>query len=92
MNGTRDTSETAAADEGGLDPREAAALLDQTTRQAQRRFETRPPLLMLLAAVAALAGPIDVWGVMGAGLCVLLLCRAAVQVSWEPRPTRLHGD
>lgn len=225
MNGTHDTSETAAADEGGLDPREAAALLDQTNRQAQRRFETRPPLLMLfaavavlvaygsvwlsvrgqhpyngptaagliglystlticvvvaavvyrdatsgvggqaprqrraegivlgtiyicvyvfggalhhagagraisygiypavapvlivcaalaaretarenwpwavfataavaVAAVAALAGPINVWGVTGAGLCMLLLCRAAVQVWWEPRLARAHGD
>jgi hypothetical protein len=61
MNGTHDRSETAAADPGGLDPREAATLLDQTRRQAQRQFDFRPPLLMLLGAVAVLVAYGSVW-------------------------------
>lgn len=37
-----------------LDPSEAAALLEQTTRHAERRLDVRPPLLMLTAAVVVL--------------------------------------
>lgn len=48
-------SETAAADdEGELDPRAAAALLAQTTRRAERRFELRPLWLTLTAAPVVL--------------------------------------
>lgn len=54
MNGI-DTSKNTAPDEGGLGPREAATLLDQTRRQARQRFEARPPLLMLIAALAVLS-------------------------------------
>jgi hypothetical protein len=62
MNGRDDTDETAAADEGGeLDPRAAAALLEQTTRRAQRQFDIRPPLLMLTAAVVVLVAYGAVW-------------------------------
>jgi hypothetical protein len=50
MNGTRDKDETATTDEGKLDPREAAELLEQTTRRAQRQLEVRTPLLMLIGA------------------------------------------
>jgi hypothetical protein len=38
---------------------------------------------VVLAAVGAYAGPSAVWGVVGIGLCVLLLGRAADQV-WLP--------
>lgn len=37
-------------DGGGLDPRSAAALLDEASRRAQRQFDRRPALLMLLGA------------------------------------------
>ncbi len=50
MHGTRDTSEAATTDEGKLDPRQAAELLEQTTRRAQRQLEIRTPLLMLIGA------------------------------------------
>ena len=51
-----------SADEGGeLDPREAAALLEQTRRQAQRQFDRRPPLLMLIAAATVLIAYGAVW-------------------------------
>jgi hypothetical protein len=40
----------AADGDGILDAREAAVLLEQTTRQAEREFEVRPPWLILTAA------------------------------------------
>jgi hypothetical protein len=39
---------------GGFDPRQAAALLDQTTRQARRQFTPLTPLLCTFRAVIAL--------------------------------------
>lgn len=61
MNGTDDIDQAAAADEGGLDPREAAELLDQTRRRAQRQFDIRPPVLMATGAVAVLVAYGSVW-------------------------------
>jgi hypothetical protein len=55
MGGTQDTNED------GLDPREAAALLDETRRRAQRQFDFRPPLLMLTGGLVALAAYGSVW-------------------------------
>lgn len=55
MNASDDMDETAAPDEGEeLDPRAAAALLEQTTRQAQRQFDLRRPLLMVIGAAVVL--------------------------------------
>ena len=49
-------------DEGGeLDPREAAALLEQTTKQAERQFDRRPPILTAAAAVTVLIGYGAIW-------------------------------
>lgn len=61
-----DPWETAIAtetdDEGGeLDPREAAALLEQTRRQAERQFELQSPILMFVAAVTVLVAYGAVW-------------------------------
>ena len=61
MNGTRDTNETPAGDRSELDPREAAKLLEQTRRQAQRELDIRPPLLMAAGAVVALIAYGVVW-------------------------------
>jgi hypothetical protein len=62
MNGTRDTSESATADEGeGLDPREAAKILDRAKRHAQRQFDLTPPLLTLIRAAVVLLGYGAVW-------------------------------
>ncbi|HEX6493451.1 MAG TPA: hypothetical protein VF112_08050 [Candidatus Dormibacteraeota bacterium] len=61
MTGALDVDGTEAADEGGLDPREAAALLELTRRQAQRQLDMRPPLLSLLGAVVALLAYGAVW-------------------------------
>lgn len=54
MNGTLDSDATGMIDdEPGLDPREAAKLLEQTRRQAQRGFDFRSPALSLLGAGVA---------------------------------------
>jgi hypothetical protein len=62
MNEEDNTSESSSVDEGEeLDPRAAAALLEQTTKQAQRQFDFRPPLLMLIGAVVVLVAYGAVW-------------------------------
>jgi hypothetical protein len=48
-------------DEGGLDPHEAARLLERTRRQTQRELDFRSPWLSLLAAAAALVAFGSVW-------------------------------
>jgi hypothetical protein len=46
---------------GNFDPREAAALLDQTRRQARRQFEPEQPWLLAARAVLVLAALGAVW-------------------------------
>ena len=48
-------------DDGELDPREAAALLEQAARRAERAFEIQPPILSLAAAVTVLIAYGAVW-------------------------------
>ena len=62
MDGTADggTGEQ-DEDERGLDPREAARLLVQTERRAQRGLDFRSPWLSLLAAAVVLGGFGAVW-------------------------------
>ena len=60
MNETHDTDETAGED-GELGLREAAALLEQTKTRAQRQFDIRPPLLMLIGAAVVLVAYGAVW-------------------------------
>jgi hypothetical protein len=99
MNGTRDIDDAAAADPGGtLDPREAARLLDQTTRQARRRLDMTSPGLSLLGATVALICFGAVWlsvrgqhpykGPTAAGLLVMygvLACWIAAVVTFRRR-------
>jgi hypothetical protein len=62
MNEEHDMNETTTADEGdGLDPRQAARLLEQTQKQAQRQFDLAPPLLTLIRAAVILVGYGVVW-------------------------------
>jgi hypothetical protein len=62
MNGQDDARETATTDEGDpLDPSAAAALLEQTRKRAQRGFDIRPPLAMLLGAVLVLVDYGGIW-------------------------------
>jgi len=51
MNVIDDTNQAASPDEGaGLDPREAAKILEQAKRQAQRQFDPQPPLAVVVGA------------------------------------------
>jgi hypothetical protein len=62
MNGTREIDESESyEDDGGLDPREAARLLERTRWQAQRELDFRSPWLTLLAAAVALVAFGAVW-------------------------------
>ena len=62
MNGTHDIDQTKThEDEGGLDPREAARLLERTRREAQRKFDLSSPLLSLLGAAVVLLAFGAVW-------------------------------
>jgi len=56
------TSDTTAAGNGGtFGPEQAAALLDQTTRQARRKFQPSPPWLLAARAVLVLAALGAIW-------------------------------
>src|SRR3954452_23143291 len=62
MSGTSDLGQSETfGDEGGLDPRAAARLLERTRRQAQRGLDFRAPWLSLLAAAVALVAFGAVW-------------------------------
>jgi hypothetical protein len=101
MNGTQDTYNTMTGeDDSGLDPHEAAKLLAQTTRDAQRRFSMASPLLSLLGASVVLAAFGAVWlsvraqhpykGPTAAGLLVMygiLVCWIVVVVRFRHRAT-----
>jgi hypothetical protein len=51
MNMTGDTKQAASAgEEAGLDPREAAKILEQAKRQARRQFDPQPPLAVVVGA------------------------------------------
>jgi hypothetical protein len=58
MNPTPDTT---AGNGGTFDPREAAALLEQTRRQARRQFQPEQPWLLAIRAVLVLAALGTVW-------------------------------
>jgi hypothetical protein len=56
------TSDTTAAGNGGtLGPEQAAALLDQATQQARRKFQPSPPWLLVTRAVMVLAALGAIW-------------------------------
>jgi hypothetical protein len=60
VNPTPDTT-TPAGNGGNFDPRQAAALLDQTTQQTRRRIEPYPPWLYVIRAFVALCIYGSVW-------------------------------
>ena len=60
MNHTPDTT-TAAGNGGNFDPQQAAALLDQATQQARRKFAPSPPWLLVTRAVMVLAALGAIW-------------------------------
>ncbi len=60
MNPTPDTT-ASPGNGGGFDARQAAALLDQTTGQARRKFAPSPPWLLAARAAAVLAALGAIW-------------------------------
>jgi len=86
MNPTPDTT---AGHGGTFDPREAAALLDQTRRQARRQFEPAQPWLLVTRAVLVLAALGAVWlsvrgqhPYKGPGISALLVVAAFVVINY----------
>ena len=62
MDNTRDLEQAATADNGGaLDPREAARLLEQTSRKARRQFDMNPPLATALMGALILVAYGALW-------------------------------
>jgi hypothetical protein len=61
VNHTPDTSQAFSGDGGPLDPRQAAALLEQATRQARREFTPGTPALFVFRAVVALIAFGGLW-------------------------------
>ena len=62
MQGTHDIDETTTANDGdGLDPREAARLLAQTKRDAQRQFNLSPPWITAFMGLVILLGYAALW-------------------------------
>src|ERR1039458_7473575 len=62
MNDTPDLEQAATADSGGaLDPREAARLLEQTSREARRQFSLTPPLVTAVMGLVILAAYVALW-------------------------------
>jgi hypothetical protein len=60
MNPAPDTT-TPAGSGGSFDPRQAAALLDQTTHDARRKLAPSPPWLLAARGVAVLAALGAIW-------------------------------
>jgi hypothetical protein len=60
MNPAPDTS-TPAGNDGSFDPRQAAALLDQTSAQARRQLAPSPPWLLATRGIAVLAALGAIW-------------------------------
>jgi hypothetical protein len=61
MNHPPDTAATTAGNGGHFNPRQAAALLNQTTQQARRQLQPYPPWLLVIRATIALAACGAVW-------------------------------
>jgi hypothetical protein len=59
VNNTSDT--TAAGNGGTFGPEQAAALLDQATQQARRKFQPSPPWLLVTRAIMVLAALGAIW-------------------------------
>ena len=89
MPGTHDIDETATANDGDrLDPREAAQLLAQTKRDAQRQFDLSPPWITAFGGAVILVAYGALWlstrgqdPYKGPSLGVVGLVYAAVAVS-----------
>ena len=91
MNHTPDTA-TTPSNGGSFDPRQAAALLDQATVQARRRFTPGPPLLWVYRAFFVLVAFGGYWrSVRGhdphaappGGLVAVIFALVAINIGWS---------
>jgi hypothetical protein len=92
MNHTPD-NETITGNESPLDPQEAAALLDQTTQQARRRFQPNPPTLNVYRAAFVLVvfggywlsvrGRQNPYSAPSGGLVALIFALVAINIGWS---------
>ncbi|HUA40646.1 MAG TPA: hypothetical protein VMA32_03730 [Streptosporangiaceae bacterium] len=55
------TPDTTAGNGGSFGPEQAAALLDQTTHQARRKFQPNPPVLNVFRAIVVLVAFGGIW-------------------------------
>lgn len=89
MQGTHDIDQTTTANDGdGLDPREAARLLEETKRDARRQFSLSPPWITVVGGAVILVAYGALWlstrgqhPYQGPSLGVVGLVYAAVVVS-----------
>ncbi len=88
MQGTHDIDQPTTAGEDGLDPREAARLLERTKRDAKRQFNLSPPWISALMGAVILVAYGALWlstrgqhPYKGPSLGVVALVYAAVAVS-----------
>lgn len=86
-------STSGTGDDGRLDPREAAALLDQATRRARRGFASGRPLLYVYRAVVFLVAFGGFWlslrrqnpytGVPGGWALTVTFVLVAINIGWS---------
>jgi hypothetical protein len=82
-----------AGDGGNFDPQQAAALLDQATVQARRRFTPGPPLLWVYRAAFVLVafggywlsvrGHQDPYSAPPGGLVAVIFALVAINIGWS---------
>ena len=90
MNHTPDAA--TAGNGGSFDPQQAAALLDQATQQARRRFTPGPPLLWVFRAVLVLVvfggywlsvRGHDPYSAPSGGLLAVIFVLVAINIGWS---------
>jgi hypothetical protein len=94
-------NETLAGNDRPLDPQEAAALLDQATVQARRRFTPGPPLLWVYRSAFVLVAFGGYWlSVRGhrnpysappGGLVAVIFALVAINIGWSTWALRRAG-
>jgi hypothetical protein len=100
MNQPPDAGQTLVGNDNPLDPRQAAAMLDQATQQARRAFAPRSPLLWAFRAVLVLVAFGGFWlsvrgqhpytGPAGAALPVAFVL-VAINIVWSALLIRRAG-
>jgi hypothetical protein len=94
------TPDTTADNGGSFDPQQAAALLDQTTQQARRKFQPNPPLLSVFRAIVVLVAFGGIWASVrgqhpytgpSAWAIILAYVLIAIVIGWSASALRRAG-